>query len=76
MLSLAVAVALGQPEIYHEDRVLGRLSTADQEVIRFYVSVNDALLVHFLYKLDELDRYEEACLQVEAALARRKKVFE
>mgnify|MGYP006901765532 CR=1 FL=1 len=58
VFALGVLVALGEAEINDIDRVFGLFSATDEEVIRFDVAVDDALLVHLLNALDHLDRNE------------------
>ena len=56
VLTLAVLEAFGKTEIDDVDVVTSRVCATDEEVIRFDVSVNDALLMHFLYATNELHR--------------------
>jgi len=48
VLVVRVLVALGQTEINDVDVVLGALGATDQEVVGLDISVDNALLVHFL----------------------------
>ena len=48
MLVVGVFVALCKSEVNDIDIVLGTLGTANQEVVRFNISVNNPFLVHFL----------------------------
>ena len=52
VLTLAVFVALCQTEIDNVDVVFSALITSNQEIVRFDVSVDDPLLVHFLNSMD------------------------
>lgn len=56
VLSFAVFEAFGEAEIDDVDVVTSRVCATDEEVIRFDVSVNDTLLVHFLNATDQLHR--------------------
>ena len=52
MLSLRILVALGQAEVNDVDVIFGALVAANQEVVWLDVSVDNALLVHFLNSVD------------------------
>ena len=52
VLTVGVLVALGQPEVYDLDVVLACIVAADQEIVGFDISVNNALLMHFLNALN------------------------
>ena len=76
VLTLAVLEAFGKTEIDDVDVVTSRVCATDEEVIRFDVSVDDALLVHFLYAADELHRNHQDSLEIKVSLARLEEVFE
>ena len=76
VLTLAVLEAFGKTEIDDVDVVTSRVCATDEEVIRFDVSVNDALLMHFLYATDELHRNHQDSLEIKVPLARLEEVFE
>ena len=44
---IRVFVAFGQPKVYDEYTVFGRLSPSNQEVVRFDISVYNSFLMHF-----------------------------
>lgn len=48
VLALAVFEALGEPEVNDVDLVFSLVRSADQEVVRLNVAVDDPLLVHLL----------------------------
>ena len=52
MLAFGVLVALGQAEINDINVIFCALVAANEEIIRFYISVNDSLFMHFLNSLD------------------------
>ena len=52
VLTLAVLEAFSETEVDDVDVVTSRVCATDKEVIRFDVSVNDALLMYFLYAPD------------------------
>ena len=54
MLALTVLVALGQTEVNNVNIVASGLGPANQEVVRFDVTMDDSLLVHLLDSLDHL----------------------
>ena len=54
VLTLAVLEALGQAEVYDVDVVAGGLGASDQKIVRFDVSVDDALVVHLLNSANHL----------------------
>ena len=54
MVAFTVLVAFREAEIDDVDVVPGWLCVADQKVVGFDVSMNDALLMDFLYSLNEL----------------------
>lgn len=76
VLALRITVAFGQPEVNNVDLVLGEFGATNEEVVGLDVPVDNALFVHFLDALHELDGDEEAGFQVEGALARREEVFQ
>lgn len=76
MLALAVLEALGEAKVNDINVVLGQFGTAEKEVIRFDVTMDDTLLMNFLDSLDHLLSDEAASLQVELALALHEQVFE
>ena len=49
MLTLTVLKAFCQSKVNDVDLILGLIRAPDQEVVGFDVSMNDSLLVHFLY---------------------------
>jgi len=51
VLAIRVLVLFGQSEVNDEDRVLRLLVAANEEVIRFDIPVDYALLMHLLNKL-------------------------
>eukprot|EP00356_Strombidium_inclinatum_P017092 CAMPEP_0170483394 /NCGR_PEP_ID=MMETSP0208-20121228/3081_1 /TAXON_ID=197538 /ORGANISM="Strombidium inclinatum, Strain S3" /LENGTH=135 /DNA_ID=CAMNT_0010756411 /DNA_START=602 /DNA_END=1009 /DNA_ORIENTATION=+ len=74
--SLRVLETLGEPEVDDVDVIFGEVSSADEEVIRFNVSVDDAFFVHFLQALHQLLGHQAARLQVELAFALREQVLQ
>ena len=52
MLAFGVLVALGQAEINDINVIFCALVAANEEIIRFYISVNDSLFMHFLNSLN------------------------
>jgi len=54
VLALAILKALGQAEVNNVDIVTGTLRATDEKVIRFNISMNDALLVYGLDSFDHL----------------------
>ena len=52
VLALAIFVTLCQSEVDNVDVVLSALISADEEVVRFDISVDDPFLVHFLNSMD------------------------
>ena len=76
VLSFTVLEAFGETEVDDVDIVTSRVCATDEEVIRFDVSVDDALLMHFLYAADELHRNHQDSLEIKVSLARLEEVFE
>lgn len=76
MLTLGVFVALGETEIDDVDVVTSGVLAANQEVIRFDIAVNYALLVNFLDTSDKLNCDHENSFEIEIALARLEEVLE
>ena len=76
VLSFTVLEAFGETEVDDVDVVTSRVCATDEEVIRFDVSVDDALLMHFLYAADELHRNHQDGLEIKVSLARLEEVFE
>ena len=76
VLTLAVLVALGQTEVNNVDVIARCLCTSNQKVVWLDITMDDALFVHFLDSLHQLDADQKARLQVEAPLARGEEVFE
>jgi len=56
VLSLCVLEALSQAEINHVDRIFGRLSPSDQEIIRLDIPVDYPLFMHLLNTRHHLNR--------------------
>jgi hypothetical protein len=52
VLSVRVAVAFSQTEVNDEHTVFGLVVPANQEVVRFDISVDHPLFMHLLYSLD------------------------
>jgi hypothetical protein len=52
VLVVRVLVAFGKPEVDDVDVVLRALCPANQEIVRFDISVDNAFLVNFLDSLD------------------------
>jgi hypothetical protein len=52
MLSVGVLVAFRETEIDDVNVVLVRVSASDQEVVRFNITMNNALFVNLLNTLD------------------------
>ena len=52
MLAFGVLVALRQAEINDINVIFCALVAANEEIIRFYISVNDSLFMYFLNSLD------------------------
>ena len=69
MFSFTILIALGKSEIDDIDVVTASLSSTNQEVVRFDVSVDDPLLVHLFDSFDELDGDHEHSLEIKVALA-------
>ena len=65
----AVLVALGETKVDDIDLVAGRLSCANQEIVRFDVAMDDSLGVNLLEVVHELDGHEQHGLDIELALA-------
>lgn len=76
MFSLRVLVALSEPEIDDVDVVLRAFCTANQEVVRLDVSVDDSFFVHFLNALYHLGRNVQHRLQVELSAAFLEQILE
>ena len=64
MFPLAVFVALCKTEVNDEDLVSSGLWSADQEVIGFDVSVDNPLIVHFLYATNHLNGDQQHSFQI------------
>jgi hypothetical protein len=75
MLAFGVLKALGKTKVYDVDVILGEFSSADEEVVRLNVSVNNAFFVHLLYPFDHLDGNQTDGFEVELAFALHKEVF-
>jgi len=69
MLTVGTLVALGKTKVNYEYAILRLLAAADEEVVGFDVSVDDALLVHFLDALDQLNGYQQHCFEIELPFA-------
>lgn len=76
VLALGVFVAFRETEVNNVNIIFGHFSASNKEVIRFNISVNDSLLVHFLDSFDHLLGNKAARLEVELALALHKEVLE
>ena len=76
VLSLAILVAFGETKVDDEDVVSGRLRSANQEIIRLDVTMNDPLIVHFFNSLDQLGSDEKNGFQVELPSTSLEEVFE
>ena len=59
---IRVLVSLSQAEVDHVNDML-LLAYTDQEVIRFYVAMEEALLVHILDSLQHLNAYHKHSLK-------------
>ena len=69
MLAVGRLEALGKTEINNVDRVLRLVVTANQEVVRLDITMDNALLVHHLDTLDHLNGDVQDSLEVELAAA-------
>lgn len=88
MLTVGIPVALGQPEVDHENGILGKVVASNQKVVGFYVSMYDTLLMHLLNPFDltnekskrlltyHLYTYEQDRFQVKLTAARLEQIFE
>ena len=76
VLAIRRLVALGEAEVDDVNCVLCLVIAANQEIIRFDVSMDDSLLVDNLDSLDHLDSDMEAGLVVEFPSALLEVVFE
>ena len=76
VLSLAVLVAFSETKVDDEDVVSSRLRTANQEIIRLDVTMNDPLVVHFFNSLDQLGTDEKNSFQVELPTTCLEEIFE
>ena len=75
VLALAVLVALGKTEIDDVDVITSGVLTANEEVIRFDITVDYALLVHLLDTSDKLNGDHQNSFEIEIALARLEEVL-
>ena len=69
MLALAVLIALGQTKVNDVDVVSSGLSASDQEVVGLDITMDDALLVHFLNPFNELRADQQDRFKVELSAA-------
>ena len=76
VLTGAILVALGKTEVDNIDLVTSRLSSANQEVVRLHITMDNSLGVDLLEMVHELDGDEEDSLDIELALAGLEQVFE
>jgi len=75
VLALAVLVALGQAEVDDKNVVSRGLRASDQEIVGLDITVDDSLLMHLLYSLDELRADKQDCFKVELAATGLEEVF-
>lgn len=75
VFSLGVLVALGEAKVDDVDSVFRSVGSANEEIIRLDVSVDDSLIVHFLDSLQHLGSDHQHGLEVELALAGLEKVL-
>ena len=75
VLAVRRLVALGETKVDDVNGIFSLIITANQEIIRFNVSVDDSLLVNDLDSLDHLDGDVETGLEVEFSSALLKLVF-
>ena len=75
MLSRLVFICLCEPKIDDVHVVTSRLRPTYQEVIRFNIAVNDALIVDFFDAFDHLDADVQNGFQIETAFARLEQVL-
>ena len=54
MLTLTISVALCKSEVDDIDAVTSQFSTADEEIVRLDITVDNSLIVYFLEVFDEL----------------------
>ena len=76
VLAVRRLVALGEAEVDDVNCVFSLVIAANQEIIRFDVSMDDSLLVDDLDSLDHLDGDVEASLEVKFSSALLEVVFE
>ena len=69
VLALAILEALGQTEVDHVNVVLCELSSTQEEVIGFDISVDDALVMDLLNAFDHLLGDQAASFKVKFTLA-------
>lgn len=69
-----IFVPFGQTEIDHVDHLL-ILTSANQEVIRFYITVYESAGVNVFYALQHLDTNHQDCLKCELAASVLKEIF-
>lgn len=62
VLPIRVFVTLCKTKVNDIDYVLGRFVIANEEVVWLDVSVNNSLIVDFLYALNHLNSNVQACL--------------
>ena len=76
VLALTVLVALGEAEVDDVDVVSGRISASDQEVIRFDITMDNSLFVHFFNTSDELNSDHQNCLQIKVTFATLEQILQ
>lgn len=69
MLAFGVLVALRQAKINDINVIFCALVAANEEIIRFYISVNDSLFMYFLNSLDHLVSNVAHSLQIKLSTA-------
>ena len=76
VFTLTVLVALSEAEVDDVDVVSGSICASDQEVIRFNITMDNSLFMHFFNTSDELNSNHQDSFQIEVSLAALEQILQ